>query len=239
MPPAADEFAALALAWVHWPKSYRVVSSRFPPIALFERIAEKTADLEALNELEGMTSGRLREQAGEIHLIAEEDRRYGPGYSPVMAAFTYPAVSRFSDGSFGLYYCARTERTAVAETRHHREAFLRESAEPSINLEMRVYIAALKAHLRDLRATPLATPYLAPDDWRASQRLGLGARIAHESGFVYPSVRDAASGAECAGVLRPSALGPTRQGRHLEYRWDGERITGVVELKEAGYPIGE
>ncbi|WP_169738299.1 RES domain-containing protein [Ectothiorhodospira haloalkaliphila] len=73
-----------------------------------------------------------------------------------------------------------------------------------------------------------------PHDWRPSQHLGLQARQAGRYGFIYPSVRDAEGGL-CAGVLRPPALGPTRQGRHLQYRWDGERITDIIELRATGY----
>lgn len=233
MPPEADLLAAFSKREVHWFKSYRIVPSRFPPIDLFEGIAGRAEDLQTLGALEGLTSNRLREAAGEIHLIAEQDRRFGPGYTPVMAAFTYPAASRFSDGSYGVYYCAQYEHTAVAETRHHRERFLRESSEPPINLEMRVYQAELKASLLDL-CTPMSEPYLNPDDWRPSQRLGLQARQENLYGLVYPSVRDTDRGL-CAGILRPTVLGPTKQGRHLQYRWDGERITDIIELRATGY----
>ncbi len=225
--------ARLSETAIHWPRSYRIVPSRFPPIDLFEGVAGEPGDLDALNELEGLTSRRLREEAGEIHLVAEEDRRYGPGCTPVMAAFTYPRESRFSDGSFGLYYCTEREGTAVAESRFHRERFLRESSQPSITAEMRVYIAELRASLIDLCAAGGA-PYLNPDDWGPSQRLGLEAREAMRYGFVYPSVRDQEQGL-CAGVLRPPALGAAQQGSHLGYKWDGERITDVVELGETPY----
>ena len=117
MPPEADLLARFSEVEVHWPKSYRIVPSRFQPIDLFEGIAGQAGDLVALSELEGLTSNRLREAAGEIHLVPEQDRRFGPGYTPIMAAFTYPAESRFSDGAYGVYHCARGEHTAVAETK--------------------------------------------------------------------------------------------------------------------------
>ncbi|MGC3872157.1 hypothetical protein ACPF7Z_02670 [Halomonas sp. GXIMD04776] len=93
---------------VRWHPSYRITAFRFPPIDLFERVAEP-GDWDLLQELEGETSPRRREQAGAIHLVRKEDRRYGPGWTPVMAAFChFPREgSRFSDGTFGVYYCAR------------------------------------------------------------------------------------------------------------------------------------
>ena len=231
----AGELDAFAVTSIHWPRSYRVVPARFPPVALFEGVAGDGGDLDALNELEGLTSPRLREQAGEIHLLASEDRRFGPGWSPVMAAMCYPRPSRFTDGTFGAYYCADSERTAVVETRFHRERFLAESAEPPMSVEMRVYIAELQAPLVDLRADrEKAAPYLDPYSYTASRRLGELARSQRHYGLVYPSVRDR-NGGECAAVLRPPALSPTCQGKHFEYRWDGHRIRSVVELRDSNY----
>ncbi len=235
MLPVVDALAPFTLTEVRWPRSYRIVPARFPPVPLFEGVAGDPADMDALNELEGLTSTRLREQAGEIHLLREEDRRYGPGWSPIMAAICYPRPGRFSDGSFGVYYCANNEHTAVSETRYHRERFMRESDEPPMALEMRVYIAPLRAPLLDLRLDPVAAAdCLRPDDWGPGQRLGDQARRRDLYGIVYPSVRDS-QGGTCAGVFRPPALGPAHQGRHFQYRWDGERITDVIELRATRY----
>jgi len=218
------------LSPVQWRPSYRVVPSRFPPIDLFERVAEP-GDWDLLNLLEGETSTRLREEAGAIHMVREEDRRYGPGWTPVMAAFCHfnGQGSRFSDGTFGVYYCALSEATAIAETRYHAERFLRESSEPPMQLQQRVYLSDLDGTLHDLRGDPNAAPLLDPDDWRAGQALGRQAWEAHADGIVYPSVRD--PDGECAAVLRPPVMSATRQGRHLGYQWDGERIRHVLELK--------
>ena len=48
-----------------------------------------------------------------------------------MAAFTHlnPEGSRFSDGSWGVFYAGNDLNTAIAETRHHRERFLRNAAQ--------------------------------------------------------------------------------------------------------------
>ncbi|WP_110654227.1 RES family NAD+ phosphorylase [Salinicola halimionae] len=215
---------------VHWRPSYRVVPSRFPPIDLFERVATPD-DWDLLNRLEGQTSTRLREEAGAIHMVREEDRRYGPGWTPVMAAFCHftGQGSRFSDGAFGVYYCALDEATAIAETRYHAERFLRDSSEPPMQLQQRVYLSDLEGSLHDLRDDPAAIPLLDPENWHAGQAFGRQAWEAHADGIVYPSVRD--PDGECAAVLRPPVMSATRQGRHLGYEWDGERIRHVLELK--------
>ncbi len=149
------------LSNVTWRPSYRVIPSRFPPIDLFEGVNSHTDDWDLLNELEGETSARLREEMGAIHLVRDGDRRYGPGWTPVMAAFChFPASgSRFSDGTFGAYYCALTEATAIAETLYHAERFMGESNEPPMMLQQRVYLSDLMGQLIDLRGHRDAEPY--------------------------------------------------------------------------------
>lgn len=69
----------------------------------------------------------MRDEAGDIALVAPEDRVAGPGSPPVMAAFTHTSPScpsRFSDGSYGVYYAAKRLETAIEETKHHRARLL-------------------------------------------------------------------------------------------------------------------
>ena len=107
-----------------WEHQYRIVSSEFPPINFFETLVEPGL-MEELFYLEGLTNDRLRDAVGAIALVDPEDRVSGPGSSPVMAAFTHIGVeSRFSDGSFGVYYAAKSLRTAIEETKFHRARFL-------------------------------------------------------------------------------------------------------------------
>lgn len=215
---------------VNWRPSFRIIPSRFPPIDLFEGVNGNPDDWDLLSEYEGETSARLRQQAGQIHLVRDEDRRTGTGWTPIMAAFCYPAPSgsRFADGSFGIYYAAKTEDTAIAETKYHAERFMRESNEPAIQLQRRVYLSDLDGPLVDLRCQIQAHELLAPDDWSPSQTFGRQAWEAGVYGIAYPSVRD--RDGECVAVLRPPALSPARQGAHLLYEWDGQCISHVFEM---------
>ncbi len=73
--------------------------------------------MDELFYIEGLTNDRLRDQAGDIALVAPVDRICGPGSSPVMAAFTHVGLaSRFTDGTFGVYYAGESLETAIAET---------------------------------------------------------------------------------------------------------------------------
>lgn len=223
--------ADIPTAHVQWAPCYRIVASRFPPISLFEDIADP-ADLEAVYAIEAMTNDRLREEAGDLTLVPPDDRVSGPGSSAIMAAFTHlnPDGSRFCDGSFGVFYAAHTVETAVAETRHHRVRFLNYTQEPAQELDMRVYAVDLDARLRDIRGLRDTRPALyAEDSYIAGQALGLELREQGSDGIAYQSVRH--DGGECAAVFRPRLLANCRQERHLCYVWDGREIVTVYEKK--------
>lgn len=214
-----------------WKASARVVSSRFPAIGLFDRVANP-ADLEAVYYIESLTNPRLREEIGELSLVAPEERVSGPGTTPIMAAFTHlnPRGSRFSDGGYGVYYAARALETAIRETVYHRERFMRDSNEPPMTLEMRVYHADLDARFHDIRTSRRRhAEWYDPDRYSASQKLGRTLREAGSWGIYYQSVRH--EGGACAAVFRPKAISPVRQGAHLGYVWDGQRIATVRELR--------
>ncbi len=209
--------------------SWRVIPSRFPPIALFERVADP-ADFEALYELESRTNPRLRDETGDLTLVPPEDRVSGPGYSYIMAAFTHlnPAGSRFSDGSYGVYYAGGDLLTAVAETRYHRENFLRATREAPIDTTMRAIAADIVIELHDLRGLRVQHPDLyARDDYSAGQALARRLRGKGSNGIAYDSVRR--EGGECFAVFRPRCLSAVRQERHLTYMWDGKAVITVYE----------
>lgn len=214
---------------VRWAPCYRIIPSRFPPISLFEAVADP-ADLDAVYAIEAMTNDRLREETGDLTLVSPEDRVSGPGSSAVMAAFTHinPDGDRFTDGSYGAFYAGLTIATAIAETRHHRVIFLNATVEPAQELDMRVYAVDLEAGLHDIRGAGESEPTLYhPDDYAASQRFARGLRDAGSDGIVYDSVRD--PGGECAAVFRPRLLSNCRQERHLCYVWDGTAISMIYE----------
>ena len=222
---------AIPTARVRWQPCYRIVASRFPPISLFEDVADP-ADLEAVYAIEAMTNDRLRDEVGDLTLVPPEDRVSGPGTSAIMAAFTHlnPDGSRFSDGSFGLFYAAREIETAVEETRHHRARFMAYTSEPAQELDMRVYAADLDALLHDVRhlRDEHAALYAA-DSYTASQALAIKLRSQGSDGITYQSVRHA--GGECAAVFRPRLLANCRQERHLCYVWDGRAIVTIYEKR--------
>jgi hypothetical protein len=217
---------------VRWLPCYRIIPSRFPPINLFERVTDP-ADLETVLKIESMTNDRLRDEVGALNLVPPEDRISGPGTSPIMAAFTHlpPYGSRFTDGSFGVFYAGRTLDTAIAETKHHREAFLRATSEPRIELDMRVYAVDLDTMLHDIRGMKdtMAEVY-DPSSYAASQALAIEIRTSGSSGLAYDSVRN--PDGECVAIFKPRVLSNCRQERHLTYVWDGSSISTVYEKRD-------
>ena len=217
---------------VRWLPCYRIIPSRFPPINLFERVTDP-ADLETVLDIESMTNDRLRNEVGSLNLVPPEDRISGPGTSPIMAAFTHlpPYGSRFTDGSFGVFYAGRTLETAIAETKYHREAFLRATSEPRIELDMRVYAVDLDAVLHDIRGMrDIMLGIYDPSSYTASQALAIEIRNSGSSGVAYDSVRK--PGGECVAIFKPRVLSNCRQERHLTYVWDGSSMSIVYEKRD-------
>ena len=209
-----------------WPHAWRVIASRYPPINLFERLTADTVVWDALIALEQLTNPRVRDEVGDIALVPPDERVSGPGASYVMAAFTHlnPKGSRFSDGSFGVYYAAAALETAIAETVFHFERFARDSADPPRSEDFRVLVGAVVAEFEDVAALPAAqrSSILDAESYAASQAYANEIRAAGANGVAYPSVRHA--GGHCIGALRPRAVGIPHQERHLKYRWNGERV---------------
>src|SRR3984885_5777232 len=139
-----------------WPQAWRVIASRYPPINLFERLTADTSVWDALMALEQLTNPRVRDEVGDIALVPPDERVSGPGSSYVMAAFTHvnPKGSRFSDGSFGVYYVAAALETAIAETVFNFETFARDSADPPRSEDMRVLVGTVAADFEDVAALP-------------------------------------------------------------------------------------
>ena len=209
-----------------WPQAWRVIASRYPPINLFERLTADPAVWDALIALEQFTNPRVRDEVGDIAIVPPDERVGGPGASYVMAAFTHinPKGSRFSDGSFGVYYAAAALETAIAETVFHFAAFARDSADPPRSEDMRVLVGTVAAEFEDVAALPAEEQraLLNPNSYAASQAYAKQIRATGANGVAYPSVRHA--GGQCIGAFRPRAVAIPHQERHLNYRWNGERV---------------
>jgi hypothetical protein len=217
------------LVRLRWQKIYRVVASKHPPINVFENIVS-ARQMEMAWHLESLTNDRLRDENGSVPLVPAEDRIHAPGASIVMAVFTHIGrPSRFSDGSYGVYYAARSLETSVRETAFHRAKFLGATQEPPGEIDMRAYVGRPLKPLLDVRGMKYDALH-DPNDYSAAQAFAKPLRDAGEWGLVYRSVRH--EGGECIGAFKPQAVSIPIAGAALAYVWDGERISKVYEKSE-------
>jgi hypothetical protein len=209
-------------------KQFRIIPSVFPVINFFENLVDP-AEMEILWEIESMTNERIRQEVGDIFLVSPEDRVGGPGSSIVMAAFTHIGkASRFTDGRFGVYYAAFSLTTAIRETVHHRERFLRATGEEAGEITMRAYQGDIQKPLHDIRQEEFTFLHN-PDNYSLSQSFGSELKKNKSWGVLYNSVRH--PGHLCVAILRPKAVSIPKPIAHLRYIWNGAEITDVLEMK--------
>jgi RES domain len=239
MPPGPRGLDPLVRT-IEWPKAWRIIATRWPPINLFERTSNNPEVWDALVEAEQLTNPRVRDEIGEIALVPPERRVSGPNASWVMAPFTHinPDGSRFSDGSFGVYYAAAALETAVIETAYHFARKAAESHDPPRREPMRVLLGTATCALHDIATLPNAESRacLDPDSYLASRLLRKRLREAGSDGVCYPSVRH--HGGQCVGVFWPNVVGIPIQERHLQFEWNGKTTTRYFDYSsDEWHPI--
>lgn len=219
----ADDFP---VSRIEWEDAVRIIRSAFPPIDLFEDIADP-ADWPLLISAEQKTNPRVMANFGNLDLVPVERRVGGNGASHLMAPFTHVSTdrpSRFTDGTSGVLYVGDAFETALFETIHHHERFMARTAEDAgWTSQFREIVLSVHADLHDLRGLEREEhPALDSDAYQASQELAKSLKRAGSDGVVYPSMRHA--GGECVGLFYPDCASAPIQGRHLDYHWDGERV---------------
>jgi hypothetical protein len=190
-------------------------------------------DLPQIQTLDELTSMRTRAERGDLDFVTPGERAQGPGSQYINASFAYSLFgeSRFGNGTYGVFYGAKTLGTAIGETVYHREQFMRWTSEEPMMLSMRVLDASLEGHFHDIRGRKrqLADVY-SPKNYSHSQTLAHQLWSEGSDGIVYDSVRS--EGGECVSVFKPKLLTKCRQERQLVYEWDGHKITTIYELQE-------
>ncbi len=215
-----------------WNQSWRVIHSHGQEKHVLNELAQ-APEQDVLIETEQITNNRIQIQEGHVPSSIHKKNFTGPGSQYILAPFSFPNPdgSRFSDGTYGVYYAGHSLITAIKETVHHLTRFLKESkAEPEV-FNMRVLVARLDGSLHDIRGMKkeYASVY-DPASYVISRTFGKSLYRESSNGIIYDSVRD--KGGECVAVFKPDVLNHCRQERFLEYVWDGDKIKSVYELKE-------
>ncbi len=220
------DIAAIPVSDVKWDGAVRIIRSIYPPIDLFEDIADP-ADWPLLISAEQKTNPRIMENIGNLDLVPEDRRVGGNGATYLMAPFTHVSTdrkSRFSAGIYGVLYAGNIFEVALLETVHHHANFMARTNEaPGWTSQFREIVLNIDAWVHDLRGqNPDHAAALHPDDYRTSQMLAAQLRDAGSNGIAYPSIRRERG--ECVGLFYPDLASNPIQGRHLDYHWDGERV---------------
>lgn len=215
-------------------RTVRLVSSaRLRDPVLGRLVAEE--ELDALAEIEGATSGRLRAQeVGADHLDRRELVFGFPHARFINAAFSYwlpRALNRFNGPGRGAWYAALAVETCVVEVTFHMERELANVGDFNAAVEYAELFASFIGDFVDLRSVTPPPDCLDPHPARgypAGNRLADAVRAAGFYGMVYPSVR--APGGTCLVALIPHAVQSVAQGKVIRLSWRGAPGPEIEEV---------
>ncbi|MDP1634720.1 MAG: RES family NAD+ phosphorylase [Gallionellaceae bacterium] len=229
-------FAGLRLADTHSDLYRNIVSLRVTE-NLFDDLSENPSDWQQAIELEVQTQpATYISKTPIIHRPFEE----AAWNEAIGFPFREWSRSRYSDGSFGVWYGSDTLETTIYETVHYwRNSLLADAgfAAPGIIIERRVHLVRCDAALIDLRDMVAQHPMLvSPNDYTVTQQVGARLHKEGHPGLVTASAR-------CVGdvyaVFNPAVLSNPRPNCYLTYTTtddgvDVERTPGESLLSIPG-----
>lgn len=229
-------FNGLALSDTHGDTHRNIVSLRESQ-DLYDDLTSSPAGWQAASDMELATKPLTYRSGQPIIDRPFEEAAYDE-------AIDYPfktwSKTRYSDGSFGVWYGADSLETSIYETAHHWRYKLLEDTDwqslDGVVIERKIYLVRCDAALLDFRPKLDAFPGLidpAPSGYYLTQQVGT--RIHHDGhpGLISRSAR-------CAGdvyaIFNPQVLSNPRQVCYLTYRIEGgavsvERQLGQVLLR--------
>lgn len=218
-------FAHLALADIEQDVVRNIVSLH-PSQDLFDDLSDDPAGWQLAQQVEDAVKPPTYRSRTPIIDRPFEDAEW---FNAITWPFQHRQSSRFSDGSFGVWYGAESVETTVFETAYHWYHGLLSDAgfeHEAVVAERKVYLVSCAAALLDFRqATSEHPALLHPSDHAFCQ--SVGARIHREGhpGLVIRSVRRPAG--ESFAIFNPRVLSNPRHHCQLSYRLDGGQL--VVE----------
>ncbi len=228
---------------MHTPLALATLTSAVLPAGTLTRIVATPPPRQLLSTLYGAdapaalavlaaTDAVLNRSLGGVHLVQPADWPVCPGAGWILAPFVRaPAganASRFTDGSYGVWYGAESVATAQAEVGHHLARMLADTVAAPGTLPRTATEATPDPTLPvvDLRPpNPAPADVLDAASYAASQPFGAHCRRAQHWGLLWPSVRR--PGGTCVGVLRPPLLVGAREAGTCAAEWDGARLRWV------------
>lgn len=206
-------------------RTVRLVSSaRLRDPVLLELVDE--AELDALAEIEGATSARLRTQETGADRLDRRELVFGiPHAHFINAAFSYwmpRELNRFNGPGRGAWYAALTRETCLAEVVFHMERELANVGDLNATVEYAELFASFVGDFADARRLVPRPDFLDPDPavaYPAGNQFADTVRAAGHYGILYPSARH--TGGTCLVALVPHAVQAVAQGDVLRLTWRG------------------
>lgn len=215
--------------------AYRAIVSLRDSINIVADITSGSdAEADVLNTLEMIFKpAEYQSNSPIIHRPFEESDHFNAIEYP----FRHHAESRYSDGSYGVWYGSDTIETAIAETVFHWLKFLFDTHDSiascdGMMIERKVYSVALSGSLLDVNATASDHPSLMSNSYEQCQQLGSEARNGGIKGILAPSARN--KGGVCFAVFDPSLLSKPTNACYLTYKIEGEFVN-VYRNTQAKY----
>jgi len=192
-------------------------------------------ELEALAEIEGATSGRLRAQATGSDGLDPRELVFGiPQANLINAAFSYwrpRDLNRFNGPGRGAWYAALKVETCIAEVSFHLERELANVGDFNATVDYAEMFASFVGDFADVRKLAPRPDFLDSDPARAyrpGNRFADAVRAAGAYGIVYPSARHPKG--TCLVALLPHAVQSVAQGGVVRLMWRGRPGPGVERV---------
>lgn len=218
-------FAHIRLADIHQDVARNIVSLRESQ-NLFDDLTDDPAEWLLAQKVEDEVKPPPYASHKPIIDRPFEDAQW---FNAIHWPFKHWQASRFSDGSFGVWYGSESVETTVYESAYHWYRGLLSDAgfeQMVVVAERKVYWVACNAALLDFRQAAAIQPdLLHPSDYTFCQ--AVGSRIHREGhpGLLTLSVRRPAG--ENLAIFNPAVLSNPRHHCQLSYRLEGGQI--VVE----------
>ena len=203
----------------------RLVPDAYDKPPVLSALADTDDELAILEQLEGLTSGRLRAEREGLAALDPRELTYKIwGRSFINAAFAYtrPEGNRFNDASRGAWYCAFDDLTALDEVAFHRTRELTRIGVFEDHATYRALLADFVGDFVDLRSADPALACLGLDPeaaYPAGQELAKTLHAADANGIVYPSLRR--PGGTCLTAFHPHLVQNVRVGARWRLSWSG------------------
>jgi hypothetical protein len=218
-------FAQLALADIHQDVARNIVSL-LQSQNLFDDLTDDTAEWLLAQKVEDETKPPPYRSHTPIIDRPFEDAEW---FNAISWPFKHWQASRFSDGTYGIWYGSESVETTVYESAYHWYRGLLSDAgfeRMMVIAERKVYSVACNAALLDFRKAADEHPdLLHPSDYVFCQ--SVGSRIHREGhpGLFTQSVRRPTG--ENVAIFNADVLSNPRQNCQLTYRLEDDQI--VVE----------